>query len=115
MSPPDHYSLSLRCRRKAEQELEHGDLLTAAEMMWGAVVHVMKYVAPRYTQAPLRSHRELQEVVPMIDAQVASVDVRRLFGTGEVRHRYFYRFHLADHQVRNDIRQRQRLLDVLLG
>ena len=69
MSPPDHYTLSLRCRRKAEQELELNDLLTAAEMMWGAVVHAIKYIAPRYTPARLNSHFEIKQAVPVIDAR----------------------------------------------
>ena len=33
MTPPDRYALSIRCRSKAESELEQSDLLTAAEMM----------------------------------------------------------------------------------
>ena len=54
MSPPDHYELSLSCGRRAEQALDLNDLLTAkAEMMWGAVVHAIKYIAPRYIQASL--------------------------------------------------------------
>ena len=115
MSPPDHHALSLRCRRKSEQELAQNDLLTAAEMMWGAVVHAIKYVAPQYTRAVLQSHREIKQVVPAIDSQISNVNLRRLFGEGEVLHRYFYRVHLADHLVRNSLRQCRRLLDALLS
>ena len=115
MSPPDHYELSLRCRRRAEQALDQNDLLTAAEMMWGAVVHAIKYIAPRYIQASLNSHREIKQVVPVIDAQIRNVNLRRLFGEGEVLHRYFYRVHLADHQVRNSLRQCQRMRDLLIA
>lgn len=115
MSPPDHYALSLRCRRKAEEELEQGDLLTAAEMMWGTVVHTIKHIAPRYTPIRLNSHFEIKQSVPVIDAQIPDVNLRRLFGEGEVLHRYFYRVHLADHLVRNSFRQCQRFLDALLA
>ncbi len=115
MSPPDHYALSLRCRRKAEEELEQGDLLTAAEMMWGTVVHAIKYIAPRYTSARLNAHFEIKRAVPVIDAQIPHVSLRRLFGEGEVLHRYFYRVHLADHLVRNSFRQCQRMLNALLA
>ena len=115
MSPSDHYALSLRCRRKAEQEIELNDLLTAAEMMWGAVAHAIKYIAPRYTSAKLNSHFEIKRAVPVIDAQIPDVNLRRLFGEGEVLHRYFYRVHLADHLVQNSLRQCQRLLDALLA
>lgn len=115
MSPSDHYALSLRCRRKAEQELAQNDLLTAAEMMWGAVVHAIKHIARHYTLTRLNSHLEIKRAVPVIDSQIPNVNLRRLFGEGEVLHRYFYRVHLADHLVRNSIRQCQRLLDLLLA
>ena len=115
MSPPAHYALYLRCRRKAEQELEENDFLTAAEMMWGAVAHAIKYIAPRYTSARLNSHFEIKRAVPIIDAQIPNINLRRLFGEGEVLHRYFYRVHLADHLVRNSLHQCQRMLDVLLS
>ena len=103
MSPPDHYELSMRCRHKAEEEFAQGDLLTAAEMMWGAVVHAIKYIAPRYTSARLNSHFEIKRAVPLIDAQISDVNLRRLFGEGEVLHRYFYRLHLADHQAKGQV------------
>ncbi len=115
MSPPDHYALSLRCRRKAEQELGRNDLLTAAEMMWGAVVHAIKHIAPRYTSASLNSHFEIKRVVPVLDSHIPSANLGRLFGNGEALHRYFYRVHLADHLVRNSFRQCQRVLDALLA
>ena len=114
MSLPDRSQLSLRCRRKAEEEFERGDLLTAAEMMWGAIVHAIKYIAPRYSSTRLNSHFEIKRAVPVIDVQIPDVNLRRLFGEGEVLHRYFYRVHLAGHLVRNSFRQCQRLLDVLL-
>ena len=100
---------------KAEQELAQNDLLTAAEMMWGAVVHAIKHIAPRYTRMRLNSHSEIKRAVPAIDAQIPNVDLRRLFGEGEVLHRYFYRLHLADHLVRNSVRQCRRMLDALLA
>lgn len=116
MTPtPNHYNLSLRCRHKAEQELALNDLLTAAEMMWGAVVHAIKHIAPRYTSAPLNSHRDVKQAVPVIDAQLPEVDLREEFGNAEALHRYFYRVHFADHQVRNSFRKCQRLLDALLA
>ena len=116
MTPsPNHYNLSLRCRRKAEQELAQNDLLTAAEMMWGAVVHAIKHVATRYTSTPLNSHRDVKRVVPVIDAQLPGVDLREEFGNAEALHRYFYRVHFAAHQVRNSFRKCQRLLDALLA
>ena len=114
MSPPDHYALYLRCRRKAEHELEQNDFLTAAEMMWGAVVHAIKYIFPRYTSARLNSHAEIKCAVPEIDEQIPNINLRRLFGDGEALHRYFYRVHLADHLVRNSFPQCQRMLDALL-
>lgn len=114
MSPPDYYELSLRCRRKAEQEFAQNDLLTAAEMMWGAVVHAIKFVSPAHIRDALHSHRAIKQAVPEIDTEVPNVNLNRLFGHGEVLHRYFYRFHLPAHQVRNNFRQCQRLLDALL-
>ena len=113
--PPNHYELSLRCRRKAELEFELDDLLTAAEMMWGAVAHAIKYIAPRYTSSRLNSHFEIKRAVPEIDAHLSDVDLREGFGNGEALHRYFYRVHLADHLVRNSFRQCQRFLDALLA
>ncbi len=59
MRPPDHYALSLRCRRKTEQEIEQNDLLTAAEMMWGAVVHAIKHTAPKYTPTRFDYHHDI--------------------------------------------------------
>ncbi len=112
---PDHYALSLRCRHKAEQELEQNDLLTAAEMMCGAVVHAIKYIAPRFTSAHLNSHREVKQAVPVLDANLPGVDLREEFGNAEALHRYFYRVHFADHQVRNSFRRCQRMLDALLA
>lgn len=112
---PDHYALSLRCRRKAEQELEQSDLLTAAEMMWGAVVHTIKHIAPQFTSARLNSHREVKQVVPVLDANLPGVDLREEFGNAEALHRYFYRVHFADHQVRNSFHRCQRMLDALLA
>ena len=47
MSPTDHYALSLRCRHKAEQELDQNDLLTAAEMMWGAAHNLIQDIVVR--------------------------------------------------------------------
>ena len=114
MSPLDYYELSLRCRRKAEQEFAQNDLLTAAEMMWGAVVHGIKFVAPAHIRAVLHSHRDIKQALPVIGARILNVNLNRLFGHGEVLHRYFYRVHLPDHQVRNNFRQCQRLLDALL-
>ena len=114
MRPRDHYELSLRCRSKAQREIEQNDLLTAAEMMWGAVVHAIKFVAPTDIRDALHSHREIKQALPAIDARVPVVNLQRLFGHGEVLHRYFYRVHLPDHQVRNNFRQCQRLLDALL-
>ena len=114
MSLTDHYALSLRCRRKAEQELEQNDLLTAAEMMWGAVVHAMKYIAPQHTRATLNSHRDMQRAIPEIDAKLLNINLRQYFGAAEALHRYFYRSDIADHQVRNNFRQCQRMLDALL-
>ncbi len=111
----DHYELSLRCRRKAELEFELDDLLTAAEMMWGAVAHAIKYIAPQHTSARLNSHFEIKRAVPEIDAHLPDVDLREGFGNGEALHRYFYRVHLADHLVRNSFRQCQRFLDALLA
>ena len=113
--PANHYELSLRCRRKAELEFELDDLLTAAEMMWGAVAHAIKYIAPQHTSARLNSHFEIKRAVPEIDAHLPGVDLREGFGNGEALHRYFYRVHLADHLVRNSFRQCQRFLDALLA
>ncbi len=115
MSPTDHYALSLRCRRKAEQELEQNDFLTAAEMKWGAVAHALKHIAPQYTRSMLNSHRDMQRAVPEIDAQLPNINLQQYFGAAESLHRYFYRFDIADHQVRNNFRQCQRLLDRLLA
>ena len=113
--PPDHYALSLRCRRKAEQELEQNDLLTASEMMWGAVVHAIKHIAPQYTPGRLNSHFDIKRAVPVLDANLPGVDLREEFGNAEALHRYFYRVHLADHLVRNSFRRCQRMLDALLA
>lgn len=115
MSPTNHYAHSLRCRRKAEQELEQNDLLTAAEMMWGAVAHAIKHIAPQYTRATLNSHRDMQKAVPEIDVQLPNINLQQYFGAAEALHRYFYRLDIADHQVRNNFRQCQRLLDMLLA
>lgn len=112
---PDHYALSLRCRRKAEEELEQGDLLTAAEMMWGSVVHAIKHIAPQYTPTRLNSHADIKRAVPDIDERLPDVDLREGFGNAEALHRYFYRVHLADHLVRNSFRRCQRFLDALLA
>ena len=114
MSPTDHHALSLRCRHKAEQELDQNDLVTAAEMMWGAIVHAIKYIAPRHTSATLNSHLEIKRAVPTIDEQLSDVDLRQGFGNAEALHRYFYHVHFADRQVRNSFRRCQRLLDALL-
>lgn len=111
---PSHYELSLRCRSKAEHEIQQNDLLTAAEMMWGAVVQAIKFVAPTHIRDVLHSHREIKLALPTIDAQIPGVNLQRLFGHGEALHRYFYRVHLPDHQVRNNFRQCQRMLDFLL-
>ena len=113
--PPNHHELSLRCRTKAEQELTQNDLLTAAEMMWGAVIHAIKHIAPRYTSARLNSHSDIKRAVPTIDAQLPDIDLREEFGNAEALHRYFYRVHFVDHQVRNSFRHCQRLLDSLLA
>ncbi len=113
--PADHHELSLRCRTKAEQELTQNDLLTAAEMMWGAVVHAIKFVAPTDIRDKLHSHRQIKQALLAIDARVPVVNLQRLFGHGEVIHRYFCRVHLPDHQVRKNFRQCQRLLDMALA
>lgn len=115
MRPPDHYALSLRCRRKAEEEFKQGDLLTAAEMMWGAVVHATKFVVPTDVRDTLHSHREIKQALQAIDARIPVVNLQRLFGHGEALHRYFCRVHLPDHQVGNNFRQCQRILDALLA
>ena len=83
-------------------------------MMWGAVVHAVKHIAPQYTPTRLNSHAEIKRAVPEIDEQIPNINLRRLFGDGEALHRYFYRVHLADHLVRNSFRQCQRMLDALL-
>ncbi len=111
MSLTDHDALSQRCRRKAEQELEQNDLLTAAEMMWGAVAHL----APQYIRSTLNSHRDMQRAVPEIDAQLPNINLRQYFGAAEALHRYFYRSDIADHQVRENFRQCQRMLNLLLA
>ena len=105
MRPRDHYELALRCRSKAQREIEQNDLLTAAEMMWGAVVHAIKFVAPTDVRYTLHSRREIKQALPAIDARIPVVNLQRLFGHGEVLHRYFYRVHLPDHQVTNNVRQ----------
>ena len=115
MSLTDHDALSLRCRRKAEQELEQNDLLTAAEMMWGAVAHAIAHLAPQYTRSTLNSHRDMQRAVPEIDAQLPDINLQQYFGAAEALHRYFYRCDISDHQVRNNLRQCQRMLDALLA
>ena len=115
MSPTDHYAFSLRCRHKAEQELDQNDLLTAAEMMWGAVAHAITHIAPQYTQITLNSHRDMQRAVSEIDTQLPNINLMQYFGAAEALHRYFYRLDIADHQVRNNFRQCQRLLDALLS
>ena len=112
--PPNHHDLSLRCRRKAEQEFELDDLLTSAEMMWGAVVHAIKHIAPQHTPTRLNSHADLKRAVPDMDERLPDVDLREGFGNAEALHRYFYRVHLADHLVRNSFRRCQRFLDALL-
>lgn len=115
MTPTDHYALSLRCRRKAESELAQGDLLTAAELMWGAVVHGVKHIAPPPLRSRMNSHREVQLAVRELNSRLPGVNLSRYFGAGETLHRYFYRAHLPDHQVRNNFRQCQRFLDLLLA
>ena len=84
-------------------------------MMWGAVVHAKKHFATRFTSARLNSHREIKQAVPALDANLPGVDLREEFDNAEALHRYFYRFHFADHQVRNGFRRCQRMLDVLLA
>ena len=111
---PNHYGVSCRCRHKAELEFELGDLLTAAEMMWGAFVHAIKHIAPQYTNRPLHSHRDMQLAVGEIAPHLSHLDLRQYFGHGEALHRYFYRLDTPDHQVRNNFRQCQRFLDLLL-
>ena len=114
MTPTDHYALSIRCRRKAESELEQGDLLTAAELMWGAVVHGVKHLAPPPLRSGMNSHRDVKLAVRELNEHKPGVNLPRYFGAGEVLHRYFYRLHLPDHQVINNFRQCQRFLDLLL-
>lgn len=111
---PDHYAISSQCRRKAEAELEQDDLLTAAEMMWGAVVHAIKLVIPQYANRPLHSHRDMQRAVQEAAPHLPDIDLRQYFGHGEALHRYFYRLDIPEHQVRNNFRQCQRFLDLLL-
>ena len=112
---PDHYAISRRCRRKAEAELEQSDLLTAAAMMWGAVVHAIKLVIPQYTNRPLHSHLDLRLAVRETDPHRPDLDLRQYFGHAEALHRYFYRLDIPDHQVINNFRQCQRFLDLLLA
>ena len=114
MTPTDHYALSIRCRSKAESELEQSDLLTAAEMMWGAVIHAIKHIAPPSLHSGMNSHRAIQLAVREMNDYLPGVRLSRYFGAGETLHRYFYRLHLPDHQVRNNFRQCQRFLDLLL-
>ena len=111
---PYHYAISRRCRHKAESEMEQGDLLTAAEMMWGAVVHAIKFVIPQYTTRPLHSHLDLRLAVRETDSDLPDLDLRQYFGHAEALHRYFYRLDIPDHQVVNNFRQCQRFLDLLL-
>lgn len=112
---PDHHELSLCCRTKAERELTQNDLVTAAEMMWGAVVHAIKHITPRYTSARLNSHNDIKLAVPQMDDQLSSIDLREAFGNAAALHRYFYRVHFADHQARNCFGRFQRLQDSLLA
>lgn len=114
MTGPDHYAISIRCRHKAEAEMEQNDLLTAAEMMWGAVVHAIKLAIPQYTNRPLHSHRDMQRAVREAAPYFTDFDLRQYFGHGEALHRYFYRLDIPDHQVSNNFRQCQRFLDLLL-
>ena len=114
MTPTDHYALSLHCRRKAESELAQRDLLTAAEMMWGAVVHGIKHIAPPALRSGMNSHRDVRLAVRELNDYIPGVRLSRYFGAGEALHRYFYRVHLPDHQVSNNFRQCQRFLDLLL-
>ena len=111
---PDHYAISRQCRRKAEAELAQNDLLTASEMIWGAVVHAIKLVIPQYTTRPLHSHRDMQRAIREAAPYLPNLDLRQYFGHGEALHRYFYRLDIPDHQVINNFRQCQRFLDLLL-
>lgn len=113
MTPPDHRALSLHCRRKAETELERNDLLAAAEMMWGAVVHGIKHIAPRSLRSDMNSHRDLKLAVRELNDYLPGIRLPPYFGAGETLHRYFYRLHLPDHQVINNFCQCQHFLDLL--
>ena len=104
--------------KQNQQELEPNDLLTAAAMLWGAVVPAIKHIAPRYVAAILHSHRQIKPAVPAIDEPVPNVNPRQFFGNGEALAAiflYFYRVQLAGRQVQNSFRQRQRLPDALLA
>ncbi|CAI8049729.1 hypothetical protein GBAR_LOCUS27374 [Geodia barretti] len=72
------------------------------------------HIAPQYTREALNSHRGMQKASLEIDTQLPNINLQQYFGVAEALHRYFYRLDIADHQVRNNFRQCQRLLGMPL-
>lgn len=100
----DHYW------RQALERLKAGQWEKASELAWGSVVERVKALARLWSQAELRSHREVREFIKRAALQNADEALYRAFREAESLHINFYESFFDPEEVRQAFVAIQELL-----
>ena len=110
--PHDYAKLSQHFIRQAEEELQKGDHLQAAEKGWGAVAHAVKAIAEQRGWNH-GSHPLLRDVYWQIITEFGRTDLALLFDGAEKLHQNFYENHLDRDEVEHRVNTSKSLLEEL--
>ena len=95
--------------RQANEELDRGDLLQAAEKGWGAAAQMIKAVAQQRGW-PHYEHGLLREVIGRLVEESQDEELMTCFDAASELHRIFYEGHVGHFGVSLRLRQVERLL-----
>ena len=84
-----HAEVGRRLLRQAQEDLDQGDLIQAAEKVWGASSHAVKSVAEKWGWHH-QSHYRLRAAVSYIAQERGRSDLQLWFGYLENQHQNYY-------------------------
>ena len=102
-SPPERYEeISRHLLRKAQDELDKGDILQASDKVWGATAHAIKAVCQRMGWNH-HAHNHLSAAANYVSSGLNRDDLMEAFGFLEAMHTNFYEHQKEADQVRLEV------------
>ncbi len=95
MSPTEHRQVALDFLDASDEEFERGEVLQAAEKLWGAAAHALM-AAAQQREWPHESHRSLKNAAMNLSREAEDPLIDAYFLAAEKFHRHFYQDSMED-------------------